>query len=314
MNAQPSLLATLPPPTEAGGGTLDERIAAAELRLMEREQRLRGGVDSMLQRLRSATEPRRLLWPAMVGVLSLVAVAWVWRRLGRGRRAGNLNSAEPARGRAGSPPRSDVLWVRAAALAWPLLPAHWRARVGPGTASLVVAVGLPLAEQLFKRAAPAPLPTVLEVDAARFAGTWYEVAHLPALFEASCTNLRSVSFIPDGTAFEVVRRCGGEGSQDLAAERVTHHTARVIPGSGGARFELSALPNWLRGLPFAWAERCVVHLEPDYSVAMLGSPRRDHLSILSRRHELPPQALRLLVDRARELGFAVDRLHHASAA
>ena len=315
MNAHPSLPATPPARTEAACGTLDERIAAAESRLMAREQRLRGGVESLQLRLRSATEPRRWLWPALAGVLSLVAVAWAWRRSGRGPGgARHLNSAAPPGVPGAESTRSDMTWVRAVALAWPLLPAHWRARVGPGTAALVAAVGLPLAERLFKRAAPAPLPTVQEVDPARFAGTWYEVAHLPARFEASCAGLRSVTYLPDGSAFDVVQRCVGEGAHEQQAERATHNTARVLPGSGGARFELSVLPTWLRGLPFAWAERCVVQLEPDYSFAMLGSPQRDHLSILSRQRELPPQALRLLVDRARELGFDVERLRHRSAA
>lgn len=311
MSTQPNLLAESPLQTEADSGTLDERIAAAELRLMEREQRLRSGIESLQQGLRRATEPRRLLWPALAGVLSLVAVAWAWRRSGRTRRAHREQLAEPTGDHRPSHRRSTLTWARAVALAWPLLPAHWRARVGPGTVSLMAAVGLPLAEQLLKRSAPAPLPTVQEVDVARFAGIWYEVAHLPAMFEPRCASVRSVTYLPHDGSFDVVQRCASEGRR---AERVTHHTARVLPGSGGARFELSVLPAWLRWLPMAWAERCVVHLEPDYSLAMLGNPQRDHLSILSRQRELPPQALRLLVDRARGLGFAVERLRQCNMA
>jgi hypothetical protein len=41
--------------------------------------------------------------------------------------------------------------LRGAAIVWPLLPANWRARVDPRTASLFMAVGLPLAELLFER-------------------------------------------------------------------------------------------------------------------------------------------------------------------
>jgi apolipoprotein D and lipocalin family protein len=311
MNTPPSLPAAFPARPEAVHATLDERIAMAESRLVAREQGLRRGADALLQRLRRATEPRRLVWPLLGGVSSLLIVGWAWRRIGGVRHTHGSASAAPERVRAASSGRSDVPWVRAAALAWPLLPAAWRARVGPGTASLVVAVGLPLAEQLFKRGLHAPLPTVDDVNPARFAGTWYEIARLPTAFEPACGGPRSVTYTPQGAGFDMVQCCGAMGEQP---ERATRGTARALPGSGGARLEMSWLPAWLRGVPFAWAERWIVHLDSDYSVALLGSPRRDFLSILCRQPSLEPQALQALVERARESGFTVERLRYSAAA
>ncbi len=150
---------------EVPQGTLDERIALAEQRLVAREQAFRHGAQALLQRAQVATEPRRMVRPA---VFALGALALVWgavRLLRRRRvpesvpeRAGTTAalvaaSAAPSASRSGNVP-----WVRAAALLWPLLPVAWRGRMGPDTASLLVAVGLPLAGLLFRKRARAPLP------------------------------------------------------------------------------------------------------------------------------------------------------------
>jgi len=136
--------------TEDPQGTLDERIALAEQRLMAREQALRHGAQALLQRAQKATEPRRMVRPA---VFALGALALVWgavrlmRRV-RGAEGPGTASAAP-RAAASASPLGQVPWARAAALLWPLLPMAWRGRMGPESASLLVAMGPPLIGLLF---------------------------------------------------------------------------------------------------------------------------------------------------------------------
>jgi hypothetical protein len=149
-----------PPParTETPMGTLDERIALAEARLMAREQALRQGAQALMQRAQTATEPRRMLRPALYA-LGALALAWGAVRLLRRRRGAESPGTTVVPSSTRVAPASgfaEVPWVRAAALLWPLLPVAWRGRMGPEAASVLVAVGLPLAGLLFSRRRRAP--------------------------------------------------------------------------------------------------------------------------------------------------------------
>jgi len=158
---------TIPPPrpharTDLPQGTLDERIALAEQRLVAREQALRHGAQALLQRAQAATEPRRMVRPALFALGALV-LAWGAARLLRRKpdaeRSGTsaVSAATPAGASASR--FGEVPWVRAAALLWPLLPVAWRGRMGPDAASILVAVGLPLAGLLFRKRSRVPLQT-----------------------------------------------------------------------------------------------------------------------------------------------------------
>ena len=156
----PTLAPPLPPPrTELPKGTLDERIALAEQRLAAREQLLQHDARALLKRVQTATEPRRMLRPVLYA-LGALALAWGAGRLLRRKhvdrrlRSAAVLATTPA---ASSASRfGEVPWVRAAALLWPLLPVTWRGRMGPDTASILVAVGLPLAGLLFSKRQRAP--------------------------------------------------------------------------------------------------------------------------------------------------------------
>jgi hypothetical protein len=156
----PNLTPPLPPArTDLPQGTLDERIALAEQRLVAREQALRHGAQALLQRAQTATEPRRMLRPALYA-LGALALVWGIVRLIRGRRDTAERPSTPA-APASTPAASasrfgEVPWVRAAALLWPLLPVAWRGRMGPDTASMLVAVSLPLVGLLFSKRMRAP--------------------------------------------------------------------------------------------------------------------------------------------------------------
>lgn len=142
--------------SELPPGTLEERIALAEQRLVAREQAFRQQAQALLQRAQKATEPRRMVRPALFALGALVLV-WGALRLLRPRRTpsgAGAGTADASSTPPAAPPASrhgEVPWVRAAALLWPLLPVAWRGRMGPDTASLLVAVALPLAGMLFSK-------------------------------------------------------------------------------------------------------------------------------------------------------------------
>ncbi len=154
-------------PSRPEAAELDDRILQVEQRLIAREDRLRRGMSALTGRVRRATQPARLLLPlgsAVVGGL----LWWLWRGRSTGAHAtSRLQTAASGQHRGSS---AEAPWVSLIALAWPLVPARWRRRISPATASTLVAIGLPLAQGLLgARRAPPPVAAT-QVDMTRYAG------------------------------------------------------------------------------------------------------------------------------------------------
>jgi apolipoprotein D and lipocalin family protein len=145
--------------------------------------------------------------------------------------------------------------------------------------------------------------TVPSVDLDRYLGDWYEVARFPNRFQKRCEGDVKASYTrrADGT-LEVVNRCRTEEGS-IEARGV----ARVVDPAG-ARLKVRFAPAALSFLPFVWGDYWILALADDYSWALVGSPDRDYLWILSRAPVLGDRAFERAVDAARANGFDVDRL------
>ena len=283
---------------------IDQRILEVEHRLIAREEGLHRSVLHLRQRLQD--EPRRFLAPA-VGTLGAIA-SWFWLRRGR----------QPASDQAPRLPSAEgPSWVRYVGVAWPLLPARWRARVNPTTAITVLTFAAPLLERLAAggRAVLPPLPTVPVVDLSRYGGLWYEVARLPAPFETVCSRQPTAEYRPAGFGADglprvhVINRCTDAAGKRRQARGV----ARAVKGAGGARLKVNLGPAWLRWLPMTWADYWVLHVDGDYTEALVGEPRRRFLWVLSRQPVMAPQRLNALLTLAQQHGFDTARVVYPKA-
>jgi apolipoprotein D and lipocalin family protein len=136
--------------------------------------------------------------------------------------------------------------------------------------------------------------TVPRVDLARFAGTWFEIARFP---NRNCIATTSTYVLrPDGE-FAVTNRCLGPNNRPVVAEG----TARPVEGSNNAKLRVS----------FYWPNRgdyWVLGLDPQYRWAVVGTPGRDELWILSRIPEMAPGDYSEALAIARDQGFSTARL------
>ena len=145
--------------------------------------------------------------------------------------------------------------------------------------------------------------TVPAVDLARYAGLWHEAARFPNRFQdgsgVSCTDV-TVAYAPrpDGQ-IGVLNRCRNAAAG--GAERVAEGRAYAVEGSGGARLRVSFF--W----PF-YGDYWVVGLSPDYRWAVVWSPGRDYLWLLSRTPAMAPGDYDAAVAIARREGFDTSRL------
>ncbi len=141
-------------------------------------------------------------------------------------------------------------------------------------------------------AAPAPLPTVAQVDLARYAGAWYEIALLPNRFQKQCVADTQARYRLDGERVQVINRCR---MADGRVDDITGH-AKVVADSGNAKLRVSFF--W----PF-YGDYWVLALDADYRHVLVGAPSRKFAWVLSRTPQLDEATLQALLDRAAALGF-----------
>ncbi|SFM17402.1 lipocalin family protein [Variovorax sp. OV329] len=160
----------------------------------------------------------------------------------------------------------------------------------------------------------APLQVVAPVDLKRYSGLWYEQARLPNRFEKSCDGPVTAHYtlLQDGTV-RVQNRCLREDGRTDEALGIAR--AVRVPGLPGAgRLKVRFLPSWLGWLPFAWGDYWILKLDRDYEVALVGTPDRQYLWVLSRAQQLDEGTLAGELEYARSLGFDVDRVVRPVAA
>lgn len=150
-----------------------------------------------------------------------------------------------------------------------------------------------------------PLPTVASLDLQRYLGTWYEIDRLPMRHEPEdATDISAHYSLDDDGSVRVRNRCIHKGELQEAIGRATRVDA------SNSRLEVSFLPEGLRWIPFTKGDYWVIALDPDYSAAMVGSPDRKYLWLLSRQPEMDATIRDHYIARARQLGFDVDQLIH----
>ncbi len=153
-----------------------------------------------------------------------------------------------------------------------------------------------------------PVRPVAEVDLARYAGRWYEVARFPNWFQKKCVAETTADYtlLPDGR-IRVVNACRTAEGKVSTAEGV----ARVAGSTSTLKVRFA--PRWLSALPFVWGDYWILDLTPDYGAALVGSPDRRYLWILARTPKLDEATYARLVAAAAAQGFDVQRLVRSPA-
>jgi apolipoprotein D and lipocalin family protein len=171
----------------------------------------------------------------------------------------------------------------------------------------LAAVGCLLISACAGMGSRAPLTTVASVDLNRYAGTWYEIARLPMWFQRHCVDSKAVyTSRPDGVIGvhnECVTDTGGLDQAD--------GVATVVDPKTNARLTV-VFDNFFARLLGSSREGnyWIIELDPDYQVAMVGTPDRRYLWILSRTPVLDRSPYQRYLGRAQELGFPISDLIH----
>lgn len=151
-----------------------------------------------------------------------------------------------------------------------------------------------------------PPQTVQSVDLERYAGLWFELARLPVSFQGSDElALAEYELNDEGTIDLVNTAFPPDGSK-----RSVTGTAVPVEGSDNAKLKVS-IDNFfaqLFGSPPEYGNYWILKLEPDYSIALVGSPDRDTLWLLSKMPEISQAKFDRYIDYAEQIGYDTSDL------
>ncbi len=174
------------------------------------------------------------------------------------------------------------------------------AALGSVITVLLLACAAPSSAQAAREVA-----TVPSVDLDRYLGDWFEVARFPNRFQRQCAGDVKATYArrPDGR-IDVTNRCQKADGQASVAKGV----ARVVDATTRSKLKVRFAPAVLSFLPFVWGDYWIIGLDENYRWAVVGSPGRNYLWILSRTPQLDEALFEQAVDRARANGFDLSRL------
>lgn len=154
----------------------------------------------------------------------------------------------------------------------------------------------------------APLQVVAPVDLKRYAGLWHEQARLPNRFQKPSSGHVTAEYtlLPNGNVQVYNRSVLPDGRIDEAMGEARVVPVPGLPGAG--RLSVRFAPHWLSWMPLVWGDYWILKLDRDYEVALVGTPDRQYLWVLSRVPHLSEGAVQAELEYARTLGFDVDRV------
>ena len=145
---------------------------------------------------------------------------------------------------------------------------------------------------------PPPLQTVAHVDLNRYLGLWYEIGRYPNSFQKGCLGSTALYTARPNGEIDVLNSCRDEQDGSL---REAKGRAWVVDKASNARLKVS----------FFWPFRgdyWIIDLGQEYEYAVVGTPNRKYLWILSRTPEMHPAILAKILLNVEKQGFVRDNL------
>jgi apolipoprotein D and lipocalin family protein len=148
-----------------------------------------------------------------------------------------------------------------------------------------------------------PLEVVDSVDLDRYLGRWYEVASYSAWFQRNCTAVTADYALREDGLIEVINSCR-KGSLDGKLKQ-SKGRAKVVDTTTNAKLKVSFFG------PF-WGPYWIIDLDPDYQWAVVGTPNRKYLWILSRTPRMDQELFDEIIARLPAKGYDPNGLNLTS--
>jgi len=140
------------------------------------------------------------------------------------------------------------------------------------------------------------LEVVPHVELKKYLGKWYEIAHLPARFQEGCTDTTATYTLSEDGSISVLNECNKNGKVKQAKGK-----AKVVDKISGAKLKVTFF--W----PF-YGDYWIIDLGKDYDYAVVGTPNRKYLWILSRTPKIDEHLFSQLIESVKSKGFDANNL------
>jgi len=141
--------------------------------------------------------------------------------------------------------------------------------------------------------------TVPYVDLNRYLGRWYEISSFPQRFAKGCTATRATYTAVKEGRIEVLNECH-LNSLDGELKQAQGY-AKVVDTESNSKLKVTFF--W----PF-FGDYWIIDLGANYDYAVVGSPDREYLWVLSRNTTMDETTYQEILSRAQAQGFDVTRL------
>ena len=154
-----------------------------------------------------------------------------------------------------------------------------------------------------------PLETVTSVDLTRYSGTWYEIARLPMWFQRDCVASQAIYTLLLNGNVGVKNQCLTTSGDQKQAQGV----ATVVDENTNAKLYV-VFDNWAAKLFSGWGSAptegnyWILYLDLDYRTALVGTPDREYLWVLSRSPTLEKAIYEKLVSLGKQKGYFTANL------
>ena len=142
-----------------------------------------------------------------------------------------------------------------------------------------------------------PLETVQKVDVQKYLGTWYEIARYEHFFEKDCKNVTANYSMLDEKTIKVINKC----------TKITTNEKKEAFARAYATDETNSKLKVSFFRPF-YGDYWVLMLDKNYQYALVGTPSREYLWILSRNSKLDEKTKNEILQKLPELGFDASKL------
>ena len=138
----------------------------------------------------------------------------------------------------------------------------------------------------------------------RYLGRWYEIVRLPLKYEDdAATDITATYSLNSNGKIRVDNRCLDNNDRPKQA------VGEAEPvDTSNAKLKVNFLPAALRWLPFTDGDYWVLKIDPEYKVALVGTPDRKFLWVLARDSTIPESTLEDYLAEARRQGFDLTNL------
>jgi len=140
------------------------------------------------------------------------------------------------------------------------------------------------------------LETVKSVDIQKYKGTWYEIARFEHFFEKGCKNVTATYELKKDGNIKVINRC----------TKIDNNQTKEATGVAYAVDTTTSKLKVSFFRPF-YGDYYIIDLADDYSYALVGTPSREYLWILSRTKTIDMQTKEKILQTLPNLGFDKEK-------